>query len=274
MSISEFFKKLFSKMLVINCLGIILTTIVVSVGAYFFIDFYTHHGEEVTMPDICGTNEEVAVNKLKALGLKAEVVDTGYVYNVAPYTVLEQSIKPGMKIKPGRTIALTINADGARKIAIPDLADNSSRREAEDKLRVLGFKLGKTEYVMGDPDWVYGVKVNGKSVAAGTKVSVDSPITLVVGSGGLEDEFNGNDSLDFITNPVEEEVEIIEIEVPEGYEDYYPEEIPGTTPSTSTSATPGSSAKPTSTTKPSTSTKPNTTTKPSTGTKPSNGKGA
>ena len=90
------------------------------------------------------------------------------------------------------------------------MADNCSRREAEDKLRVLGFKLAATEYVVGDPEWVYGIKVNGRSVAAGTKVSVTSPITLVVGSGGVTDEYNGNDSLDFLKNAPPEEVDELE----------------------------------------------------------------
>lgn len=246
MKFSEFLKKLFGKAIVLNCLGVVVAGIALCVGAYFFIDFYTRHGEEVTMPDIRGVNEEVAVNKLKALGLKAEVVDTGYVYHIAPYTVLEQSVRPGMRIKPGRTIALTVNADGARKIAIPDIADNSSKREAEDKLRVLGFKLGKTEYVMGDPDWVYGVKVNGRSVAAGTKVSVDAPITLVVGSGGLEDEYNGNDSIDFIINAPIEVVETLTISEDEylQLEDDYTEVAPAPSSQPHSGSKPGNGSKP------------------------------
>ena len=209
MSISELFKKIFSRMLVGNCLGIIVTTLLLGTAAYIFIDYYTHHGEEITVPNVCGLDENVAMNKLKALGLHMEVTDTGFIYNAAPFSVLEQSIKEGVKVKPGRTIYLTINANGPRLIALPDVADNCSRREAEDKLRILGFKLGATEYVMGDPEWVYGIKVNGKNVPAGTRISITQPITLVVGVGGNEDEYNGNDSLDFILNNPDEE-EIIE----------------------------------------------------------------
>lgn len=211
MTISEFFKKIFSRTIFGNCLGIVVVTIVLALASLLFINLYTHHGSEVTVPNVCGLDQEVAQRKLEALGLRMEVTDTGYVYNAAPFSVLEQNLKPGEKVKPGRTILITINADGPRQIAIPDIADNCSRREAEDKLRVLGFKLGATEYVQGDPDWVYGIKVNGKNVTAGTKVSVSSPITLVVGSGGTVDEYNGNDSLDYIKNaPPEEEEDFIE----------------------------------------------------------------
>lgn len=210
MTVSEFVKKIFSRPLLGNCLGVVIVTLLLGIGLLVFINFYTHHGDEVIVPNVCGMDQGVAEKKLRAMGLRMEVTDTGYVYNAAPFSVLEQNIKAGEKVKPGRIILITINANGPRQIAIPDVADNCSRREAEDKLRVLGFKLAATEYVVGDPEWVYGVKVNGRSVAAGTKVSVTSPITLVVGSGGVTDEYNGNDSLDFVKNAPPEEVDELE----------------------------------------------------------------
>ncbi len=222
---SAFIKKIFSPLVMLNCLGMILVVVLFFFGALAFIDFYTLHGEEVEVPKITGVSEQIAYSKLKALGLKAEVRDTGYVHKAAPFEVLEQSIKPGTKIKPGRTIYLTINSNGSKRIELPDLADNCSRREAEDKLKTLGFKLGATEFIIGDPDWVYEVKVNGKTVKAGTRISVDLPITLVVGKGGLEDEYNGNDSLDYIFNAPFETDEPLEGEVTDAPQDHaQPEE--------------------------------------------------
>ena len=222
---SAFIKKIFSPLVMLNCLGMILVVVLFFFGALAFIDFYTLHGEEVEVPKLTGVSEQIAYSKLKALGLKAEVRDTGYVHKAAPFEVLEQSIKPGTKIKPGRTIYLTINSNGSNRIELPDLADNCSRREAEDKLKTLGFKLGATEFIIGDPDWVYEVKVNGKTVKAGPRISVDLPITLVVGKGGLEDEYNGNDSLDYIFNAPFETDEPLEGEVTDAPQDHaQPEE--------------------------------------------------
>ena len=222
---SAFIKKIFSPLVMLNCLGMILVVVLFFFGTLAFIDFYTLHGEEVEVPKLTGVSEQTAYSKLKALGLKAEVRDTGYVHKAAPFEVLEQSIKPGTKIKPGRTIYLTINSNGSKRIEPPDLADNCSRREAEDKLKTLGFKLGATEFIIGDPDWVYEVKVNGKTVKAGTRISVDLPITLVVGKGGLEDEYNGNDSLDYIFNAPFETDEPLEGEVTDAPQDHaQPEE--------------------------------------------------
>ena len=222
---SAFIKKIFSPLVMLNCLGMILVVVLFFFGTLAFIDFYNLHGEEVEVPRLTGVSEQIAYSKLKALGLKAEVRDTGYVHKAAPFEVLEQSIKPGTKIKPGRTIYLTINSNGSKRIELPDLADNCSRREAEDKLKTLGFKLGATEFIIGDPDWVYEVKVNGKTVKAGTRISVDLPITLVVGKGGLEDEYNGNDSLDYIFNAPFETDEPLEGEVTDAPQDHaQPEE--------------------------------------------------
>ena len=222
---SAFIKKIFSPLVMLNCLGMILVVVLFFFGTLAFIDFYTLHGEEVEVPKLTGVSEQIAYSKLKALGLKAEVRDTGYVHKAAPFEVLEQSIKPGTKIKPGRTIYLTINSNGSKRIELPDLADNCSRREAEDKLKTLGFKLGATEFIIGDPDWVYEVKVNGKTVKAGTRISVDLPISLVVGKGGLEDEYNGNDSLDYIFNAPFETDEPLEGEVTDAPQDHaQPEE--------------------------------------------------
>ena len=222
---SAFIKKIFSPLVMLNCLGMIHVVVLFFFGTLAFIDFYTLHGEEVEVPKLTGVSEQIAYSKLKALGLKAEVRDTGYVHKAAPFEVLEQSIKPGTKIKPGRTIYLTINSNGSKRIELPDLADNCSRREAEDKLKTLGFKLGATEFIIGDPDWVYEVKVNGKTVKAGTRISVDLPITLVVGKGGLEDEYNGNDSLDYIFNAPFETDEPLEGEVTDAPQDHaQPEE--------------------------------------------------
>lgn len=198
MTIKEFTKRLLSTRIWGNCLGVALVAILLVAGGLFFIRFYTHHGEVIEMPDICGQNSEVAVKKLKMLGLRAEVTDTGFVKTLPPGTILEQSIASGTEIKPGRLITLTINSAGSPTIALPDLADNCSLREAQTRLKAIGFKLAPPELILGEKDWVYGVKVNGRTASAGTRVPAGAAITLVVGNGDNEEEFNGNDSLDYV----------------------------------------------------------------------------
>lgn len=197
MTLSSFFKKIFSPLVIGNCLGVVCAAALLVFVALQFLQCYTDHGDSVIVPNIRGQRLDVVERKLEAIGLKCEVVDTGYVDTYVGDVVLEQSVPPGEHVKPGRVIELTVNAASAQAIALPALADNCSRREAEAKLRALGFKSLRLELTQGDKDWVYSVKVNGQPAQPGIRVPVTTLITLVIGNGAVDEEFNGNDSLDY-----------------------------------------------------------------------------
>ena len=67
--------------------------------------------------------------------------------------------------------------------AVPDVADNSSIRAAESKLRAAGFKLTRTVYIDGDLDWVYEIRYQGQKIEAGTELPEGSTLTIVAGNG-------------------------------------------------------------------------------------------
>ena len=164
-----------------NILGLVVFITAFITGVMIFISNYTRHGESIEVPDLRGLKPEAAMMRLEALGLSGVVTDTGYVTTKPPYTLLEQSIAPGKHVKIGRTLTFTINGNGARPVLIPDLANNTSVREAEARLRTLGFTQIKYKYIDGDPDWVYSILVKGKEVYKNQRVSIDQPVTLVVG---------------------------------------------------------------------------------------------
>ena len=188
-----------------NLLAMVGVVVLLIVSTMIFLNCYTRHGEKIEVPDVRGQKAEAALMRLEALGLVGIVTDTGYITTKPPYIMLEQSIAPGRYVKSGRTIALTINGNGARPIAIPDLANNTSVREAEARLQTLGFVHIKHEYIDGDPDWLYAIKVKGKEVYKNQRVPIDCPITLVVGRGGsIEEESEDSDVLeDFFTESVD-----------------------------------------------------------------------
>lgn len=200
---AEKIKKAFRPVVLGNCLGMVIVGFCLLFAASFLVECYTHHGESVEVPDLRGLSYDEAEDRLNDLGLDIAVNDTGYVKTLPPDVVLDQSEATGKKIKPGRTVYVVINSAHPRAIVLPDVSDNSSLREAEARLRAIGFQLDSCERVHGDLDWVYGVKVNGKIVPTGSRIYVDQKLTLVVGDGNVEDEFNGDDSLDaaFFTAP-------------------------------------------------------------------------
>ena len=58
----------------------------------------------------------------------------------------------------------------------------------------LGFKLTPPQEVAGEKDWVYGVLCRGRRVASGDRVSIDNPLTLMIGSG----EYDSDEEIDYI----------------------------------------------------------------------------
>ena len=197
MSLENFNKKLFRPYVYWNLIAMVLVGIALFVGLWVWMISYTKHGEIVDVPEVKGMMINDAEYALEELELVAVVVDSAYVRKQPAGIVLEQKPAPGSRVKSGREIYLTINQKQTPMNTIPDIAGNCSRREAEARLRALGFKIGPMEFVPGDPDWVIALKVNGREVYTGERVPNDAPVTLVIGNtdyGSGEDEFG--DSLD------------------------------------------------------------------------------
>lgn len=183
METSEFIRKLTSKYLWLNlfAMGVVITLLVLGTG--IAMDIYTHHGETITVPDVRKHSYEASVKVLEDLGMDVVINDTGYVKSLAPGVILDQLPAPGTIVKGGRTIFLTVNAVNSPTLVLPDIIDNCSLREAMARLSAIGFKLGKTKYVYGEKDWVYGILANGKSVSAGDRISVESTLVIQAGNG-------------------------------------------------------------------------------------------
>ncbi len=186
MTANEFFKKIMSKKLWANLGAMLLTVIVLCLCVKFGLDFYTHHGEEIEVPNIKHKLFSDAEQLLANRGLEIEVTDTGYVRSLPPDCILEQVIVPGTKVKRGRVIYVIINSNHSPMLAIPDLIDNNSYREAKANLVAMGFKVGPPQYVAGEKDWVYGITCRGRNLHNGERVSVDDVLTIQVGNGEMD----------------------------------------------------------------------------------------
>jgi beta-lactam-binding protein with PASTA domain len=145
---------------------------------------YTHHGDAVEVPDVKGLSLDEARLMLKNHGLDGVVVDSSYVKTMPAGCVLELLPAAGQTVKEGRVIYLTVNTGTAPLYVIPDVADNSSARQARARMIAAGFKLTDDEHISGEKDWVYGVKYNGRELRHGEKVPVGATLTLLVGNGG------------------------------------------------------------------------------------------
>lgn len=201
MTIKEFFRKVNSPIVWLNLLGVLVMFIVIFMGTLWWMDIYTRHGESVDVPDLKGVSLWEADETLEQLGLRCIILDSVYNTRLPQDQIIEQTPSAGTTVKEGRGIYLTISTRYAPQQAIPEVINNCSYREAEAKLRAIGFKLGGVTYISGNKDWVYGIKQNGKNVYAGQKVDTSIPLTIVIGNNNMmeTDEsgmmYQGYDSL-------------------------------------------------------------------------------
>ena len=89
MRLSKYLEKIPGFFVGANCLGILLLSAVLVAGAYYALQYYTHHGETVTVPDVKEKNVTEAIRILEAAGLDVEVSDTDYVATKRPDIILE-----------------------------------------------------------------------------------------------------------------------------------------------------------------------------------------
>lgn len=176
-------RKLFSPYVWGNLYGMLLVVVMLCIGVKYVIDIYTHHGESIVVPDFVHKQLDDAEDIADKVGLTIEVSDTGYVKELPPDCILEQSPVGGKRVKSTHVIYVTINAATVPSIPLPDLIDNSSLREAEAQLLSMGFKVGDPEYRPGEKDWVYGITVNGRPVHTGDRIPKDATLVIQVGDG-------------------------------------------------------------------------------------------
>lgn len=158
-------------------------TLVICMCGLFFLDSWTHHGEETTVPQVKGLSYPDAEKRLRAQNYIVEIADSVYDTHRAPGIVVEQLPRAGAKVKPGREIYLTIVAFSPKMVSVPYLL-NASQRQATAMLEGLGIRKIEIREVLSEyKDLVLGAKFNGVPLKPGSRIPVTATVTLEVGTG-------------------------------------------------------------------------------------------
>ena len=171
MNFKEIKEKLKAPIIWGNLLAVFITIIALFIALICWLDSYTHHGDGIEMPDLYGVNYQKAQSDLEEEGLILVVNDSSYNKALPSGCILTQQPEKGMMVKQGRIVYVTINSLTMPRVAIPDLIDNSSYREAEAKLSALDFKMLPPKLIDGEKDWVYGIQLDGRNLSAGDMVA-------------------------------------------------------------------------------------------------------
>ncbi|MBI1301546.1 MAG: PASTA domain-containing protein [Alphaproteobacteria bacterium] len=161
-----------------------ITLVLLFVFFVIYLPNYTNHGESVTVPELEGMHHNELEQFLQARDLRYEVnLDSGFVSEARPLTVLKQNPKPGTKVKQNRKIYVTLNAENAPLIKMPGLV-NTQLKNAQEILANYGLVRGDIVYV---PDIGLNVvleqKYRGRDIKEGFEIPKGSQIDLVVGDG-------------------------------------------------------------------------------------------
>lgn len=175
--------------------GLIFLGLVVGLGMLSYLFFasvllawLTRQGEEYKLPSLVGRKLSSVKHALEAAGFPVVVIDSQYVPDRPPHTVLLQDPPAGTRVKKGRKIYLTVTSAVPPTVPFPRIQD-MPYEEAHRLLReTYGFRIGSLEYKAGrEPDIILEARYNGQVIQAGTPIPKYSTIDLVV-SRGLSDQ--------------------------------------------------------------------------------------
>lgn len=183
MTFKEFFSLKRNKLFWGNIIAMIVVVVALVMGTLKWLDAYTHHGEAVVVPDVKGMRVAEAQKIFEGKGLECTVSDSTYVKTLPAGSILDYAPTMGQRVKKGRTVYLTINTLNVPLCNVPDVADNSSVREAQARLLAAGFKLTPNDSVPGEQDWVYYVRHGEDTLAVDDQVPTGATLTLIIGNG-------------------------------------------------------------------------------------------
>ena len=156
--------------------------IVIVLIAFYSLGYYTRHGSGIPVPKVTGIQIERALGVLKNEGFDVSI-DSVYVLDQAPGTVIEQDPDAGTNVKEGRVIYLKIVKNQAPNIGLPDIID-APYISAVATISNYGLKIGDTTYRSDIArNHVLEVRFAGQPIQAGTKLPKGSKIDLVLGDG-------------------------------------------------------------------------------------------
>lgn len=183
----QLFKYLFSKKFIVHAIIAAILFSAAIWGVLKYLDHYTLHGTEIEVPSFKGLTETELQTAVDSASLRYLVLDSIYLENLPKGTVISQDPYPGDKVKPNRTIYVTVNRMEPPKIPVPRLVDKSLKLAAM-VLENMGLHQGELIYKPNNcVDCVLEQQIDGKVVPEDSMVLKGTKIDLVLGAG-LSDE--------------------------------------------------------------------------------------
>jgi beta-lactam-binding protein with PASTA domain len=161
----------------------ILLFIVIAWITLMTLSMYTRHDQVAVTPNYVGLSMDQVNSLESSKDFELVIVDSIYDYTRVPGSVISQDPLPETKVKPGRSVYLSLVSYVPEQVSMPALTDLSLRR-AKALLQTYGLKLGSIRVVADMAEnAVLKATVNGTTVKPGTPIRKGSIVDLVIGSG-------------------------------------------------------------------------------------------
>jgi beta-lactam-binding protein with PASTA domain len=170
---------------ILFAVGIVLVLLFILLQS---LNLLTKHGDTLVIPSVTGKSYDQAKKLLEDAGFDVQIQDSLYNDTAKALAVLRQFPEGESIVKVNRTVYLTINRAVAPEVEMPSL-EGLSFRSAALTLKQYQLKLGDTTY---EPNFAQNAVLEqhfkGQRIKAGTKLSMGSEISLVLGSGLGKDQ--------------------------------------------------------------------------------------
>lgn len=162
--------------------GVALSLAVLITLGLGFLNLWTHHGANSTVPDIRNMPYAEAEALLAENDLHIEISDSIYDKSYPPGTVIESWPKAGATVKSGRDVYVSITAFSPKHVTLSNPITNVSVRQAVSILKALGINAIQFVNVPSEyPDLVENARCQGRPVGVGSVIPVDATVILEVG---------------------------------------------------------------------------------------------
>jgi len=162
----------------------VLVTVVLLFITGWLLRVYTHHGQEVLVPNLVGLTMAELESRNDLTDFSFIIIDSVYDLNKKKGSIAFQEPPASSTVKPVRTVYLTLVATKPEQVSMPDLKDLTFR-QAMAVLETYGLKPGNMQYV---PDIaknaVLKQRHKGRDIEPGTWIEKGERIDLTLGKGG------------------------------------------------------------------------------------------
>lgn len=177
---NNFFVKILKSKILRTLIAVILLSFVLLIFVSLYLRGITNHGQKVLTPSFKGLTVEEAQKLAEEKDIKILIIDSVFESYGEAGTVIDQTPHANFQIKEGRTIFITIKANGQKLVKLPNLT--GSLIQVRSLIETAGLKIGKITFVKSDyNNLLLDYTINGENVAAQTLIAVGTKIDLVVG---------------------------------------------------------------------------------------------